>query len=147
MSGTQRIALALAVLVTAAALPVAAKALLTRQYYSSWSYHPQRTYYYSHYYYKPTPSYDGYLSHHCIYYPSRPRYVYYYNPYAQAYWGRFDLEAKDENKYSLLAEKDRKKDLAAIPEDAFPKPGKMPAIPEAKDGETILPIKELPPKS
>ncbi len=51
-----------------------------RQYYSSWSYQPSTSYYYTTYYYKPQVSYSGYQYHYCIYYPSQPRYVYYYNP-------------------------------------------------------------------
>lgn len=110
---------------------------LRRSYYSSWSYYPKRTYYYRYYYYKPYNAYDGYKYHYTIYYPTQPRYVYYYNPGTKYYWGRYDLEEKG---YSMLAEKDRKTKLEDIPESAFPKPGKMPAIPESKDGETIPPI-------
>jgi|GEM_PF-1259683 len=116
--------------------PAAANSL-ARHYYSSWTYYPSRTYYYSYYYYKPTPSYNSYQYHYCVYYTAQPRYVYYYNPVSQYYWGRYDL---DEKGYSLLAEKDRKKDLKDIPEKAFPKPGEMPAIPGSEDGERMLPI-------
>jgi hypothetical protein len=42
--------------------------------------------------------------------------------------------------YSLLAEKDRKEKLDDIPEKAFPKPGKMPVIPESEDNVRIKPI-------
>jgi hypothetical protein len=108
-----------------------------RHYYGGWNYHPKRTYYYSNYYYKPQTTYSGYKHHYSIYYPSRPRYVYYYNPVARHYWGRYDLKEKG---YSLLAEKDRKDDLTSIPEEAFPDPGTMPAIPESNDGEKMLPI-------
>lgn len=110
---------------------------LRRHYYSGWSYYPQRTYYYSYYYYKPYASYSGYSYHYCVYYPTRTRYVYYYNPVRKVYWGRYDLEEKG---YSLLAEKDRKTNLEDIPEKAFPKPGEMPQIPESEDGERMLPI-------
>lgn len=108
-----------------------------RHHYSSWSYRPQSIYYYSYYYYKPTTSYSGYRHHYCIYYPSRPRYVYYYNPVRKVYWGRYDLEEKG---YSLLAKKNRKEKLDEIPDSAFPEPGKMPEIPGSEDGERILPI-------
>lgn len=108
-----------------------------RQYYSSWSYRPARTYHYSTYYYKPTPSYPSYNYHYCISYPSRPRYVYYYNPHSSRYWGRFDMQGKPGQQYSLLAEKDRKENLDDIPESAFPAPGPMPSIPEAADGAAI----------
>jgi len=118
------------------ALPEAAEAR-GRHYYSGWSYRPTSTYYYSYYRYKPYASYSGYKHHYCIYYPSRPRYVYYYNPVRKVYWGRYDMKEKG---YSLLAKEDRKNRLDDIPEKAFPKPGKMPPIPESEDGEQILPI-------
>lgn len=137
--------LALLALIAGSAVPVTAGAnyLAGRHYYGGWNYYPARTYYYSHYYYKPRPSYEGYRHHYCVYYPSSPRYVYYYNPVVRVYWGRYDLKEKG---YSLLAEKDRKEDLKAIPENAFPKPGEMPPIPESEDGEKMLPIdpKTLP---
>jgi hypothetical protein len=72
------------------------------------------TSYYSNYYYTPTQY------HVCYYYPDRGRrYVYYYNWERRSYWGRFDTET---SKYSLLAESDRKENLADIPEKAFPEP-------------------------
>lgn len=108
-----------------------------RHYYSGWSYQPRSSYYYSYYYYKPYSSYSGYKHHYCVYYPTRTRYVYYYNPVRRVYWGRYDLEEKG---YSLLAEKDRKEKLDDIPEDAFPEPSKMPEIPDSEDGERMLPI-------
>ncbi len=115
-----------------------------RQYYSSWRYYPSRTYYYRSYYYKPYEAYTGYKHHYVVYYP-QPQYrsyVYYYNPYKQVYWGRYDLEAKG---YSLLAEQDRKQKLEDIPEEAFPKPGEMPAIPESEDSVKIeMPPNDLP---
>ncbi len=133
-------ALIIALFTAACIVPLmqsSAQAGYGRQYYGGWSYRPQTTYYYRSYHYKPYNTYNGYRYHYCVYYPSRPRYVYYYNPYQQVYWGRYDLEAKG---YSMLAEKDRKGDLEAIPDAAFPKPGAMPALPESKDGETITPI-------
>ena len=60
-----------------------------RQYYSSWSYYPTTRYYYRTYYYYPTPVATTYSYHYTIYYPSQPRYVYYYNPVSRQYWGRF----------------------------------------------------------
>jgi hypothetical protein len=103
-------------------------------YYSGYTYYPQRSYYASYYYYKPYVSYPSYNYHYCVYYPTRPRYVYYYNPYSRSYWGRYDLDAQG---YSMLAEKDRKGTLNDIPETAFPKPGEMPADPESTDGSRI----------
>jgi hypothetical protein len=110
-----------------------------RQYYGGWTYYPERTYYYRYYYYQP---YDGadYNYHYCIYYPTQPQYVYYYNPYSGYYWGRLDLKATGDKKYSLLAEKDRKANLKDIDEKAFPAPDVMPPIPESKDKVAMKPI-------
>jgi hypothetical protein len=128
-----------------AGLGVQAGSYSYRQYYSGWSYYPSRSYYYSYYYYKPYPTYPSYSYHYCIYYPSQPRYVYYYNPYSKVYWGRFDTQGKEGEQYSMLAEKDRKEQLKDIPETAFPKPGPMPTIPDAKDNAAIEPPpKDLP---
>lgn len=116
-----------------------------RHYYSTWTYAPQRTYYVNYYYYKPIPTAPSYRYHHCYYYPSQPRYVYYYNPYKRQYWGRYDLQAEGENVYSELKPEDRKSTLNEIPEEAFPKPAKMPTIPETEDGLAML-TPPAPPK-
>jgi hypothetical protein len=110
-----------------------------RQYYDkSYSYNEINNYHYCKYYYKPAPAATTYSYHYVIYYPSRPRYIYYYNPVRRYYWGRVELDDKGESKgYSLLAEKDRKAKLEDIPETAFPKPAEMPAIPDATDKEKI----------
>ena len=111
-----------------------------RQYYTSWSYYSTTRYYYRTYYYYPTAATTTYSYHYCIYYPSQPRYVYYYNPVSHQYWGRFEFGEDGTPKgYSLLAEKDRKEKLADIPESAFPKPAAMPAIPGSSDGEKMDP--------
>jgi len=112
-----------------------------RQYYSSWGYSAPQSYYYSTYYYKPYSNYPGYNYNYCIYYPSQPSYVYYYNPYKQVYWGRFDAS---KHAYSLLAEKDRSGTLKEIPEKAFPEAGPMPAIPDSKDEVALAEPKDLP---
>lgn len=124
-----------------------------RQYYSSWSYQPTRRYHYCRYFYKPTTSYSGYKYHYAIRYtrsystkPRYSRYVYFYNPHRRVYWGRFDLEGKPGEQYSLLKDADRKENLEEIPEDAFPKPASMPVIPDSEDKVQIKPIdpKTLP---
>src|SRR5262249_43131505 len=114
-------------------------------------YYSTTRYYYRTYYYYPTPVATTYSYHYAIYYPSQPRYVYYYNPVSQQYWGRFEFDANGKAKgYSLLAEKDRKGKLSDIPESAFPKPAEMPAIPGTTDGEKMaqppydLPKDDLP---
>src|SRR4051794_16072485 len=74
-----------------------------RQYYSSWSYHTTPRYYSRTYYYYPTPAATTYSYHYCVYYPSQPRYVYYYNPVSRVYWGRFEFAEDGKAKgYSLL---------------------------------------------
>jgi len=107
-----------------------------RQRYSSWSYHPTRTYYYTTYSYHPVVRTvtTNYRYHYAIHYPTQPRYVYYYNPVRRVYWGRYDMQEKG---YSLLKPEDRKQELTDIPESAFPQPGEMPPIPESKDGEKM----------
>ncbi len=101
-----------------------------RQYYGTWSYNPIQRYHLRSYYYLPTINTTTYSYHYVVHYPTQPRYYYYYNPVSRHYWGRYDSEAKG---YSMLDEKDRKEKLEDIPEKAFPKPAKMPGIPEAKD--------------
>lgn len=108
-----------------------------RQYYGSWSYSNSHSYYFTTYYYQPVATVTAYSYHYCIHYPSRPSYVYYYNPRSQVYWGRYDLEKKG---YSLLAKEDRKGNLEEIDDSAFPEPGKMPPIPEAKDDAQVVPV-------
>jgi hypothetical protein len=119
-----------------------------RQYYTPvWTYSPAYTYYYTTYYYQVAVAQPTYYYHYCIYYPAQPTYIYYYNPYTQVYWGRYKIGSKDNKGYSILAEKDRKKELKDIPESAFPEPGPMPKIPESKDGEAMLPPPENVPNS
>ena len=80
----------------------------------------------------------------CIYYPAHPRYVYYFDPVKHHYWGRLDAKGEPGHQYSLLDPKDRKEKLKDIPEEAFPKAGKMPPIPESSDGTPMEPVKTLP---
>lgn len=130
MQRLQRLMLVTGFVLALAAGGVALGQGVARQYYSSWTYYPERTYYYRAYYYKPYVEYPNYTYHYVITYPSQPRYYYYYNPQRRVYWGRYDTEAKG---YSLLDEKDRKAKIEDIPEEAFPKPAQMPLIPESKD--------------
>ena len=61
--------------------------------------------------------------------PYAVAYIYYYNPVSQVYWGRYEIGSKGDKRYSILADKDRKKDLKEIPEKAFPKPARCPLSP------------------
>lgn len=140
------IALGLAIgLLVVASVGTACAAYYVRQYYSGWNRHAKQNYYYRHYYYKPTASYSGYRHHYCIYYPSRPQYYYFYNPYRRQYWGRCPVDSNGESLYSMLEEKDRKSSVKDIPESAFPKPTTAPPIPEATDDEKLdLPPDDIP---
>jgi hypothetical protein len=127
--------------------PATPAAFGQRQYYdASYTYSPTYGYYYVRYYYKPVVTYTAYDYHYCIYYPAQPSYIYYYNPARQVYWGRYKLGSKGDQRYSILAENDRKKDLKEIPESAFPEPAAMPKIPGATDDVAIEPPPENVPK-
>ena len=101
-----------------------------RQYYGTWSYNEINRYHYRQYHYKPVVTATTYSYHYVIHYPTQPRYHYYYNPVRRHYWGRYDIEEKG---YSMLAEADRKEKLEDIKDSAFPKPTKMPNMPDADD--------------
>ncbi len=130
-----------------ALVPAARAALDLRQYYeTTWTYSPTYSYYYVRYYYKPVVTYSTYEYHYCIYSPSQPRYIYYYNPTTQVYWGRYEIGSKGDKRYSMLDQKDRKKDLKEIPESAFPEAAAMPKIPGASDAVGMEPPPENVPK-
>src|SRR6266851_2861431 len=96
-------------------------------------------------YYKPNADYYGYRHHYVIYFPQRPDYYYFYNPYTKRYWGRCPVKHDGKAAYALLKESDRRETLADIPGSAFPKPGAMPAVPDSTDGESMdLPPDDLP---
>ena len=118
-----------------------------QQYYeTTYTFSETNNYYYLNYYYKTTVTQTTYDYNYCIYYPAQPNYIYYYNPVSQVYWGRYKIGSKGEKRYSILEQKDRKKDLKDIPESAFPEPAKMPRIPGAKDDVAIEPPPENVPK-
>jgi hypothetical protein len=129
--------------VLACTVPAGAAYPLRQHYDTTWAYSQNYGYYYTNYYFQTTVTQTTYTYHYCIYYPSQPQYIYYYNPSSQVYWGRYEIGSKGDKRYSLLAEKDRKKELKDIPGSAFPKPGKMPTIPGAKDGVAIEPPPEV----
>lgn len=113
-----------------------------RQYYSK---HWERSggYYHRTYYYQPTVNVQTYQYHRVIYYPTRPKHLYYYNPYSKKYWGRFDME---KNGYSKLAPEDQNEKLTEIKDEKFPAPTDMPNIPDSTDTVRIdvPPTTDLP---
>lgn len=139
----RQLALVIAIVAQAMLFQASTASASPRQYYSSWGRHPSAGYHYRTLYYKPTVTYVGYKHHYCLYYASRPKYVYFYNPYSKQYWGR--CEVNHGGLYQLLAEADRKPTLAEIPEAAFPAPAAPPGLPEASDGVALdLPPDDLP---
>ncbi len=113
-----------------------------RQYYTSWCKHSEKPYYYRWYYFKPSADDKEHRYHYAIYYPSRGKRMYLYNPHNKKFWGYYDVEAKG---YSLLPPERRRERLDDIPAEAFPKPGKMPPIPDSRDGTAMLePPNDLP---
>jgi len=136
--------LRLAALILAFVVARPCTAATPRQWYNEWTYYPQFGYYYSSYYYLPSAVDKSYRHHFCLLYPAHPQYVYYFDPQTHLYWGRLELKAEPGHQYSVLAPKDRKEKLKDIPEEAFPKPGAMPPIPESKDGTPMEPVKVLP---
>jgi hypothetical protein len=140
MKSFQLFALAGAVALVAALGVSSAQAGFGRQYYGGWR--PSgHGYSFSTYHYNPYASYPSYCYNYAIWYPTTPRYVYYFNPYKGTYWGRFDVLTKG---YSLLAEKDRAGQLKDIPEKAFPAAGPLPQVPDAKDQLTLAEPLDLP---
>ena len=139
--------LVLGLLVSAACgLAAHAETYSHRQYYGPWL--QKDSYYYRYYYYKPTTEYAGYKHFYCLYYPSKASHYYYYDPYKKVYWGRCPTQCYGKPQYSQLAEEDRKPTLAEIPEEKFPKPEKLPEIPDSKDGAKLdLPPDDVPEQS
>jgi hypothetical protein len=128
--------------VLSGAVGLAARDAAPRQYYSPWRKHAQKPYYYRWYYYKPSATDPEYQYHYGIYYPSRGKRVYMYNPQAKKFWGYYDVQAKG---YSLLPSAKRRERIDDIPAEAFPPPGKMPPIPDSSDGTAMLePPADLP---
>jgi hypothetical protein len=119
-----------------------------RQYYTNWTYYPEKQAYGCYYNYRPSPN-SGYQSHYVYYYPSRPRQYYYYNPqrsFNYVWYNRNNNQYKSRNygkgyygvctgsdgAYSYQA-LDRAWDTRVneIPQTAFRDPEPMPLIPNS----------------
>src|SRR5262245_15185647 len=57
-----------------------------RQYYSGWTKHPDRSYYHRSYYFQLSATSTEYGHHYVIYYPNRPKYLYFYDPAKKQYY-------------------------------------------------------------
>src|ERR1017187_6179235 len=108
-----------------------------RQYYSAWTKHTAKNYYYRNYYYKKAPNDEKYSYHYAIYYPSRGKRVYMYNPQTRKYWGAWEGD-----KYSLLPKEKQKASIDEIAAEDFPPFAAAPIIPGVDDKVTMIP----PPK-
>ncbi len=120
-----------------------------RQFYGAWQKHQKFGYHFRPYYYKPTPSFNGFKHHYVIHHPSRPLHHFFFNPYKKLYWGRCPAKRDDGvGRYSLLPVEARKGSLKDIKEADFPELGDVPPIPESEDGEPMdLPPDDLPQES
>ena len=118
MNRTRRVILGMLIAASVGVMAAEVGAAVYRQRYSSWSYYPQRRYYYRKYYYKPYTSYTGYQYHYCIHYPTRPNYVYYYNPVRRTCTGG-DMTWKPKG-YSMLAEKGSQRQTRRDPRNRIP---------------------------
>jgi hypothetical protein len=105
-----------------------------RQYYDDWVKAASKPYYYCHFYFKRSPTDATYAYYYGIYYPSRGKRVYMYNPQTKRYWGYWE-----NGKYSLLPKEKQKASIDDIAAEDFPKPGKPPLIPDIGDEVEMLP--------
>lgn len=124
------------VFLLAAAAAVPSDAGLRRQFYTPWRNIRGGDYQYSVYYYKVSPDSSGYRHHYAIFYPQRPDYIYYWDPFEQEYWGRAVRYAKGTGAFSALPVEERASRLTDIEE--FPEPGPLPKIPEAEDDARMI---------
>jgi hypothetical protein len=109
-----------------------------RQYYSAkWTKHTTKNYYYRNYYFKKAAKDEEYTYHYAIYFPSRGKRIYMYNPQSRKYWGAWEGD-----KYSLLPKDKQKASLDEIAAEDFPPFAAAPTIPGATDEVTMIP----PPK-
>ena len=101
---------------------------LERQKYGEWKKHASKPYYYRSYFFTRSPEDKEYQYHYGIYYPSRGKRVYLFNPQTKQYWGYWEG-----NRYSILAKDRRKATIDDIPAEDFPMPGKAPEVPDTID--------------
>lgn len=109
-----------------------------RQYYSDWQENKAEKYVYKFYYYKPHPADLGYRKQFVCYFPTRPDYLYFYDPRAKHFWGRLLRNPLDEaRRFSTIPLADRRAKVGDIPEPAYTDLGPMPSIPGSSDGVKI----------
>jgi len=111
-----------------------------RQYYSAWTKHSTKNYYYRNYNFKKAAGDEKYTYHYAIYFPSRGRKLFMYNPQSRKYWGAWDGE-----KYSLLPAEKQKSSIDEIAAEDFPSFASAPPIPGSTDKVAMIPPpKEFP---
>ena|ERR1043165_6420764 len=105
-----------------------------RQYYDPWIKHSSKNYYYRYYRYKKSADAKDYTHHYGIYYPSRGKRVYMYNPHVRKYWGVWEGK-----RYSLLPKEKQKSSIDEIAAEDFPPPGDPPNIPGIEEKIPMIP--------
>jgi hypothetical protein len=99
-----------------------------RQYYGEWKKHATKPYFYRSYFFKKAAGDSKYTYQYGIYFPSRDKKVYMYNPDAKVYWGVWVGD-----KYSVLPKEKQKASIDDIGFEDFLKPGLPPSIPGSED--------------
>ncbi len=131
-----------------------------RQSYGAWTYNAEKKYHYREYKYKVNAGDKEYQHQYCIYFKADPKvnnkWVYFYNPATEKYWGRYPTVNNDTYKvqaekrqevWSELPDKYRQKDIYQIDAKSWPEPKQnyCPAIPGAADATPMLsPPPDLP---
>ena len=105
-----------------------------RQYYSEWKWHAAKNYFYCNFNFKKDAKDDTYAYQYGIYFPSRGKRVYMYNPQTKLYWGY-----REGDKYAILPENKRKGSIEEIPAEDFSPLGPAPNIPGITDKVTMIP--------
>ena len=104
-----------------------------RQYYSEWKKHTTKNYFYRSYFYKKNSDDKAYEYHYGIFYPSRGKRVYMYNPHSKRFWGYWEGE-----KYSLLTAEKQKASIDEIAAEDFSPLGPAPNIPGIEEKTRML---------
>ena len=129
-----RSVVSLCFIVTLVAAASSAQSPGQRQYYADWKKHTAKNYYYRYYYYKKSSTDKEYAYHYGIYFPSRGKRVFMFNPESRKYWGVWEGE-----KYSLLAPEKQSTSIDEISIDDFPPPGAAPNIPGVDEKIAMIP--------
>lgn len=107
-----------------------------RQFYSQWM-KAGRAYSFRIHHFKPNPADKEYEQQYVIYYSAKDDYLFFFDPEAGEYWGRWQRNADREKRFSLIDKANRAAKLQDIPEPAFTDPTELPFLPNSSDGVRI----------